>query len=324
MENPPRKNVRIALILIFLIDIVWGSQYLLIKLGVQDVPVFFFQGFRFLIAFLGFLPFFGKFRLINKQTVIASLILAFILYVMTAFLTYGLEYTSSSKGAFIATLYVVMTPPFARLILGRHIQRNKWVGVAFAIGGMFCMMLLNPSSGLFDFSINLGDVLIFVCAALNAVQIVLMEKYVKSVDIMLFSLLQLGLLSLFLLTSSFVLQESVNLAGFSPTLWWVIIYLGIAGGTCSLLIQSYGQKYIEASRAAILFTLEPVFGTFFSVVFGHEPLTIYFIIGASLIFAGILLSSIEKRPIKVETPPEEKKDDSDEWPSSEWKDWNLM
>ncbi len=298
MENPDKKNTRKALILIILIDVVWGSQYLLIKLGVQDVPVFFFQGFRFLIAFLGFLPFFSRLRTLNKQTFIASLIMAVLIYLMTTFLTFGLELTSSSKGAFIATMYVVLTPPFARIILGRHIQKSKWAGVAFAIGGMFCLLLLNPSSGLFDLTISPGDLLIFVCAALNAVQIVLMEKYVKSVDIITFSMVQIALVSLFLFISSWVLQESVNPVMFTPVLWGVIIYLGICGGTFSLLIQSWGQKFIESSRAAILYTLEPVFGTFFSVLLGHEPLTIYFILGASLIMMGILISSMDSGETK--------------------------
>ncbi len=285
--------MRKALILIILIDVVWGSQYLLIKLGVQDVPVFFFQGLRFLIAFIGFFPFFGRFRTLNKKSFIASLVMAALIYLMTAFLTYGLELTSSSKGSFIATMYVVMTPPFARIILGRHIQKSKWVGVAFSIGGMFSLLILNPDSGLFDMTISVGDILIFVTATLNAVQIVLMEKFVKEIDIIQFSMVQIGVVSVFLFTSSWIIQESVNIATFSPILWGVIIYLGICGGTFSLLIQSYGQKFIESSRAAILYTLEPIFGTLFSVLLGHEQLTIYFILGASLIMIGILISSID-------------------------------
>ncbi len=295
MENPDKKKTRMALILIILIDVVWGSQYLLIKLGVQEVPVFFFQGFRFLIAFIGFIPFFGRFRTLNKKTFIASLVMAVLIYLMTTFLTYGLELTSSSKGSFIATMYVVMTPPFARIILGRHIQKSKWAGVAFAVGGMFCLLLLNPSSGLFDLNISLGDILIFITATLNAVQIVLMEKYVKSVDIITFSMLQIALVSVFLFISSLIVQEPVNIAAFTPVLWAMIIYLGICGGTFSLLIQSWGQKFIESSRAAILYTLEPVFGTFFSVLVGHELLTIYFVLGAALIMFGIIISSIESK-----------------------------
>ncbi len=295
MENPEKKNTHTALILIILIDVVWGSQYLLIKLGAEEIPAFFFQGLRFLIAFIGFCPFFGRLRGLNKKTFMASLIMAVLMYLMTAFLTYGLESTSSSKGAFIATMYVVLTPPFARIILGRHIQKSKWAGVAFAIGGMFCLLLLNPSSGLFDMTISLGDILIFVTATLNAVQIVLMEKYVKSVDIITFSMVQIALVSVFLFCSSFIIQEAVNIVAFTPVIMWVIIYLGIFGGTFSLLIQSWGQKYIESSRAAILYTLEPVFGTFFSVILGHEPLTIYFVLGATLIMCGIIISSIESK-----------------------------
>lgn len=298
MENPDQKNARMALIFIVLINIVWGSQYVLIRLGVQVVPVFFFQGFRFLLAFLGFLPFFGKFRSLNKQTLVAAFIMAVLLYLMTAFLTYGLASTSSSKGAFLATMYVVITPPLARVVLGRRIQKNKSIGVIFAIGGIICLLLLNSSSGLFDLTINPGDILILICAMLNAVQIVLMEKYVKSVDVIQFSMVQVGLTSLFLLTSSLILQESVNLATFSPILWGGIIYLGICGVMFSYLIQGWRQKIIKSPRAALLYTLEPVFGLFFGVVFGQEPFTIYFLLGASLILLGIVISSTEpKKPL---------------------------
>ena len=139
----------------------------------------------------------------------------------------------------------------------------------------------------------IGDVLVLVGAFFNAIQIVLLEKYTKKIDTMLFVLTQMFLIAMMLLGTSFVIQEKVDWSAISAGVWASWIYLGIVAGTITLLIQAFAQRMIDETRAALLYSLEPVFATFFGVISGATPLTIMFIAGGGLIMAGIILSSVK-------------------------------
>jgi len=53
------------------------------------------------------------------------------------------------------------------------------------------------------------------------------------------------------------------------------------------------QQMIDETRAALLYSLEPVFATLIGVLAGATPLTVMFLAGASMIMAGIIISSLK-------------------------------
>ena len=64
------------------------------------------------------------------------------------------------------------------------------------------------------------------------------------------------------------------------------------------MLQNIGQKYTNPSAAAIILSLESVFGVLFSVLFSYETLTPKLIFGFVLIFAAVLLSETKLSFIK--------------------------
>jgi drug/metabolite transporter (DMT)-like permease len=52
------------------------------------------------------------------------------------------------------------------------------------------------------------------------------------------------------------------------------------------------QPHVSAGRAALIYLLEPVFATAFSVAWGHDPLTARLFLGGGLILAGNLLIEV--------------------------------
>ena len=269
--------------------VVWGSQYILIKQGLTEIPLFLFQGIRHLIAFLGFCPWWARFRKMNKQVFIASMLNAIAFYFLILFVSWGLEYTSSSEGAFMASMYVAFTPFVGYFMLKTKIKVLKLAGVAVAVVGMAIMLFGNSGIGTLSFN---GDILVLIGAFFNAIQIVLLEKYTKKIDTMLFVLTQMVMICLMMLGTSAVLQERVDWVVIPLMTWASWLYLGIVAGTITLLIQAFAQKMIDETRAALLYSLEPVFAIFFGILLGAEPLTIMFVLGAGLIMTGIVLSSI--------------------------------
>ena len=64
----------------------------------------------------------------------------------------------------------------------------------------------------------------------------------------------------------------------------------------AFLIQTWGQRYTTATRAALIFSLEPVFAWLTSYVVEHEVLTRQALAGAGCILAGILI--VELKPLE--------------------------
>lgn len=291
-QKDAKKKSNLALILIIFATICWGSQYLLIKIGTESIPTFLFQGLKNLIAFFGFAPFFKRFRHLNKEIVIGSILVAITIYFMNVFISYGLQNTTSSKGAFIATLYVVMTPFFAWKLLHAKILVKHYISVGMAVFGMAVLMLFKTDSSPGGSFISIGDILIFLCALFNAIQIVLVEKYVKKMDWILFAMTFTLFASIMLIISSFVIGETYDFSETSKTTWIIWIYLGLIVGTITLFIQTWGQRFIDSTRTAILFSLEPIFATVFGIIFADEPITFQFFTGAVFIMLAIIISSI--------------------------------
>jgi drug/metabolite transporter (DMT)-like permease len=293
-NSTSKSKEKLAIFLVLIATIIWGSQYIIIKEGISQIPPLLFQAIRHGIAFLGFIPVWGRLKNLNKITFVGALISAIVFFFLLTFLTYGLGFTTSNKGAFLASLYVVFTPFVGYLLLKTPLKKFQLAAVFVAMIGMGIMIFGNANSSDLELAPNIGDFLVLIAAIFNAFQIVLIEKYVKQVDIFLFVMAQMLMISVFMFGASTIIGEQFMPSSFTPSILWILFYIGIMATTVTLIIQTWAQKYIDATRAAILYALEPVFAILFGVMLGGEVITLAFLIGSSLMLIGILWSSIKK------------------------------
>lgn len=78
---------------------------------------------------------------------------------------------------------------------------------------------------------------------------------------------------------------------FSIHSWTGIVYLGVINTAVALGLQNFAQKYTSESHAALLLSLESVFGLLFSILYYGDILTLRMAIGCALIFAALLVSN---------------------------------
>ncbi len=285
------KNTKLAMILVFLVTIMRGSQYIMTKQGLDDIPPFLFQGIRHVIALLGFLPFWNKFKSLDKKTIKASFLISTVLAILYGFLTIGLNNTTSSKGAFLATLYVIFTPFVAFFVLKRKPTNPQLIAVIIAVIGMSILIFGNSNSSDAELAPNIGDFLVIGAAFCNGIQIVLIEKYVEDVDLILFVMSQMLFIAIYMFIGAGLFGERVKLESIPSKTWGVLVYMGIMVTTVAIGVQTWAQKYLDSTRAALLYSLEPVWALFFGISLGGELLTIYFGIGAALILIANVYSS---------------------------------
>ena len=69
-----------------------------------------------------------------------------------------------------------------------------------------------------------------------------------------------------------------------------VIYLGVFSTTIAYLLQTFAQKFTNATKTAIILSTESVWGMVFSILFIKELVTLRMYIGAVIILMAILIS----------------------------------
>ena len=292
MDTSSSPNLRtLAIVLLILTTILWGTTFIITKIVTKEVPIFLYLGLRYVIALIGFAPLTIRFiKKINKKILIYGIVSGIIYYFAIVTQTYGLQTTSASKVGFITGLNAVMVPFIVWIFFRKSIDKRIWIAAGLSVIGM-ALLLLEGLNG-----VLIGDLLVTICAVFCALFIVYNEKYVKLIDISTYTVVQLIVLTVLCFSSSLILQESYDLSEVSFGLWdfyLIMLYMGLVATTLTFLFQNYGQRHQDASQAAIIFALEPVFAALFAYLIGNEILSWQAWIGCSLIFLAIIITVIK-------------------------------
>jgi drug/metabolite transporter (DMT)-like permease len=294
------NHARIAYYLLFSTSILWGATFILTKLLIAQIPIFWVTFIRHLIALLGFTPFISKFLKIDKKILGMALLTGGANFFALTLQTFGLRTISTGKSAFLTGLYVILIPFIGFILYRQRITKRLWLSVIVAFVGM-SILIFNSGEGLdFTSSIEIGDILTIGCAVLFALQITLTEKFAPQVDVVLLSMLQLAVVSMLALVFIIGIEPQNPLGSVSSYLWSIWIILALLSTTLPFLFQNWGQRYVPATPTALIFALEPVFATIFGYLIGNEPITWALILGGGLIFLAIVIAVQRSKPNKDE------------------------
>ena len=139
-----------------------------------------------------------------------------------------------------------------------------------------------------DLSVGIGDALTCCCGLFYALHIIATAKAAEGRNPILLSMIQFA-------TAAVLCWIAAPLSDPMPKSipaesWYSIAYLCVMCTGVCFLLQTIGQKYTPPSAAAVILTLESVFGTLLSILFYHERLTLRVAAGFVLIFAAVLIS----------------------------------
>jgi len=278
----------IANFLLIITTILWGTSFIITKNLTQEVPIFLYLGIRFSIAIIGFIPYFIRIKRMNKKILLFGALTGLLFYFVIVFQTFGIQTTTAGKAAFITGLSTIMVPFITWLGFRKAIKKRVWLAVIISISGMVFLLLEGESN------IIIGDFLVLLCAVLYALFIVLNDKYVRAVDVYLYSMVQLIVISVLSFGGSVLFNEAYDLTNISSPFWLIFIYMGLVLTTGTFIFQNWSQQHQGPTQTAIIFTLEPVFAVIFaSFVFGNETMTPYGWIGCLLVFSAILITVLK-------------------------------
>jgi drug/metabolite transporter (DMT)-like permease len=134
----------------------------------------------------------------------------------------------------------------------------------------------------------MGDAFTLAGGVFYAAHMVAIAKFTKDKDPILLTILQFGYGAVFASIVALLFEDI-------PTKWNVqtvtgLLYLAVFATAVALLLQNVGQKYTNPTSAAIILSLESVFGVIFSIAFYHEQMTLRLFFGFLFIFTAIIIS----------------------------------
>jgi len=142
-----------------------------------------------------------------------------------------------------------------------------------------------------------GDLLTLLGGIFYSFHMVAVSAFSRNRNILLLTMLQ------FLFAGIIVWVPALTLEAFPTNLpigtVGAIIYLSIMATCLCYILQNAGQKFTEPSTAALILSLEAVFGVLFSVVFTSEALTLKVLTGFILVFVAILISEVKPNLFKI-------------------------
>ena len=284
----PKADLALALI-----ALVWGATFVVVKGALTEISTFYFLGLRFTLGSLCMLPILVPvFRQEQRSTIWRGLrggfLTGIVLWLGYTLQTFGLQYTTAGKSGFITSLYIVLVPTISAGLYRRWPRVRELVGVAITAVGM--MLLTLPSLDR-HFQFNFGDLLTLGCAVSFAFHMLVLGYFSQRER---FEAVALGQIACVALLSFAGLPWDPPRAHWSGSLVFAIVLTGVFATALAFIVQTWAQQYTSATRAALFFTLEPVFALVTAVLIGGEKTTGSASVGCGLILLGILAVELKK------------------------------
>jgi drug/metabolite transporter (DMT)-like permease len=296
IQNFPQGKI-LPTVFIFLAAIIWGSTFVTQKIAGYHMGSFTYNGVRFALGAISMLPVIFVFEkesapAKNRHTLWAGLAGGAILFIASNLQQFGIilnkEPGSASEAGFITGLYIVFTPILG-LVFRRKANPLIWLAAALAFGGL-ALISIGPGG---ITAIKVSDLLLVIGAVFWAAHILLIDRFAHSVSPLRFMAVQFAVSAVLSMASAFAF-ETVSMQGIWAGIF-PILFGGVFASGTAYTFQLLGQRGVEPSRAAIIFSLEALFAAVSEAAFLGETMTARKYLGGAVILAGILISQIKPK-----------------------------
>lgn len=283
--------------LLKLTALIWGVAFVAQSVGMDYVGPFTFNAVRSLLGAIVLLPvivFLDRHKSIEKKKeerkpenkkllLMGGISCGVALTIASSLQQIGILYTTAGKAGFITSLYMMLVPIFG-IFLKKKVEPKVWFSVVLAMIGMY---MLSITEG---FAINKGDLLIFLCAIIFALHILIIDYFSPFIDGVKMSCVQFFVCSMVCSVPMFLFEDpqmdEIISAGVP------ILYAGIMSCGVAYTLQIVAQRNVNPVVASLILSLESVFAVLAGWIIIGEILSKKEMIGCVFVFLAILLSQL--------------------------------
>ncbi len=282
--------------LLFLAAFIWGVAFVAQSVGMDYMGPLSFNGARFLMGSLVLIPVIIFRRRKNKAanipaadtktTAVGGICCGLALCGAALLQQYGIMYTTVGKAGFITTLYIILVPFFG-VFLKKRIPGKVWIGTVIAAFGMYLLCMSEK------LSLSKGDALVFACAIVFSVHILVIDYFSPKADGVELSCIQFLTVGIIGSTGAIIFEQPQLqnfIDGIIP-----LAYAGILSSGVAYTLQVIGQKDMDPTVASLILSLESVVSMLAGWVILKQSLTLRELMGCALVFCAVILVQLPEK-----------------------------
>lgn len=285
-------------IMLVLTAFIWGTAFVAQSVGMDYLGPFTFNGVRSLIGGAALLPCIWLFqkgkgkatekpsRGARKELIAGGIACGLLLFAASSLQQIGIQYTTAGKAGFITAFYIVIVPVLG-IFLHKKISGKVWGAVAIALAGLYFLCITEK------FAVGKGDILIFLCALVFSIHILVIDYFSPKVDGVKMSCIQFFVCGIVSLPPMFF-TETPKIGAIVEG-WVPLLYAGVLSCGVAYTLQIIGQKNVNPAVASLILSLESCFSVLAGWMVLGEKLSMRESVGCVLMFGAIILAQLPDR-----------------------------
>jgi drug/metabolite transporter (DMT)-like permease len=270
------------------VTLFWGATFPIVKDAITEMPVMAFLWVRFAIAaiLLAFIAGRRRIASLDRRGWRLGILLGTLLFASYLFQTFGLERTSSANAGFLTGLGVVWVPLMAGPILKKPAAFGSKIGVGVALLGLLLLTWHTP------WTINYGDILVVICSVFVALHILGLDAFTKGYDARALTFVQIATMAVLGCIGSLIFEPTSWPQEWTSSLISAFAITAVFATAYAFWAMTTFQNRTTPTRAALVYTLEPVFAAIFSVWLAGDRLTTLGWFGGAMIVVGMIVAEV--------------------------------
>ncbi len=285
-------------IMLVLTAFIWGTAFVAQSVGMDYLGPFTFNGVRSLIGGAALLPCIWLFqkgkgkatekpsRGARKELIAGGIACGLLLFAASSLQQIGIQYTTAGKAGFITAFYIVIVPVLG-IFLHKKISGKVWGAVAIALAGLYFLCITEK------FAVGKGDILIFLCALVFSIHILVIDYFSPKVDGVKMSCIQFFVCGIVSLPPMFF-TETPKIGAIVEG-WAPLLYAGVLSCGVAYTLQIIGQQNVNPAVASLILSLESCFSVLAGWMVLGEKLSMRESVGCVLMFGAIILAQLPDR-----------------------------
>lgn len=277
-----------------LLGVIWGSAWLFLKLGLEELPPFSLAGLRFLLAsavMWGYLAI-RRIRLPRSRS-------DWLLIIVTGLLTFGLDYglvfwggnhiSAGLTSILFATMPLFVLVLAHLMVPAERMTRRKLIGILVGIGGI--ALIFSRHLEIADSLAVWGAGAILAAAAFAAMSTVLVRQYGGHIDSAVLTTGQMTIGCIPLLLIGFIFEGSPTSFHWTAMGWTSLLYMAVIASAMAFVLLYWLIKQIGAVRSGLIIPFSTVVAVILGIVVLGEAFTWRTGVGGLLVILGLLAAS---------------------------------
>ncbi len=283
---------------LLLVVLVWGSNFVVLKLILDVMHPHVMNIFRILAAglFLAYAHY--QRQRVNGQSFFAPLkqypfelirigLIGWVFYQISFIV--GIDHTTAGSAALIMASLPLWTAVLSAIILKERLNRIMWVGLILSISGTFVVVLSANQSVDLGAEYLLGNLVILLAALFWGLNTVYTKSLVDRVTPIGITMLGLLVSIPFIAAMAVPFWDSMDWERVDWIIWVAILFSGGLSTGVAIVLWNSSVKIMGASHTAAFQNLVPVVALITALVVLDEAILLPQIVGGTLTIGGLFV-----------------------------------